>query len=573
MSVSEATRETLQEQLEFIYGNHQVLADLINLIETTQQQHPKLSDVQAGMTANDVVLISYGDSLNRNGEAPLNTLHAFVRDRLQDAVNIVHLLPFFPYTSDDGFSVVDYLEVDPAIGTWQDISKFAADTDLMFDAVINHVSAASHYVQGYLADDPNFAEFCIDVDPTADTSMIVRPRTTPLLTSFESESGTRHLWTTFSADQVDLNYENPKVLLEVVRVLLEYAAYGARIIRLDAVTYLWKELGHPSVHHPKTHAILQLARTVLEAAAPGVLVLTETNVPHAENISYFGDGTNEAHMVYNFALPPLVLHTLVTGNAEVLTAWASDLQTSDQTCFFNFLSSHDGIGVRPVEGLLSSAEVQNLVDTVLAHGGHVSFKTNSDGSTSPYELNITYFDALNNPKSEVLLAEQVARFCVAHAIMMSLAGMPAIYIHSLLGSRSDHVGVEATGRYRSINREKLSVDAVLNELDDISSLRSQVLTSLSTLLKIRREHPTFHPQAVQQILAISPQVFALVRGQGDRQVVCLHNISSQQVSVSWKALNLEPTHVHNLLGEVHQIDDDLLLKPYDVCWLSTNPTP
>ncbi|MEM6427718.1 MAG: sugar phosphorylase [Deinococcota bacterium] len=567
MSVSEATRETLQKQLEFIYGNHHALADLIKLIETTQQQHPKLSDAQAQTNANDVVLISYGDSLNRDGEAPLATLHAFVRDRLQNAVNIVHLLPFFPYTSDDGFSVVDYLGVDPVLGTWEDISKFASDTDLMFDAVINHVSAASHYVQSYLADDPNFADFCIEVDPSVDTSMIVRPRTTPLLTPFESSSGTRHLWTTFSADQVDLNYENPKVLLTVVRVLLEYAARGARIIRLDAVTYLWKELGHPSVHHPKTHAVLQLARSVLEAAAPGVLVLTETNVPHAENISYFGDGSNEAHMVYNFALPPLVLHTLLTGSAEVLTAWAGKLQTSAQTCFFNFLSSHDGIGVRPVESLLSPAEVQHLVDTVLAHGGHVSFKTNSDGSTSPYELNITYFDALNNPKGDVPLAEQVARFCVTHAIMMSLAGMPAIYIHSLLGSRSDHAGVKATGRYRSINREKLAVDAVVRDLEDATSLRSQVLGGLGKLLEVRRNQPAFDPQASQQVLNISPQVFALVRGQGDSQVVCLHNISSKPVYIPWEMLSLDAQRVHNLLGEVHQAGGNLLLEPYEVCWL------
>ncbi len=567
MPVSEATLRTLKKQLEFIYGNHQALADLINLIETTQQQHPQLGDAQAETNANDVVLISYGDSLKRDGEAPLATLHTFVCDNLQDAVNIVHLLPFFPYTSDDGFSVVDYLEVDPALGTWEDIGDFANDTDLMFDAVINHVSASSPYVQGYLADDPNFTDFCIDVDLSADTSMIVRPRTTPLLTPFESASGTRYLWTTFSADQVDLNYKNPKVLLEVVRVLLEYAVRGARIIRLDAVTYLWKELGHPSVHHPKTHAVLQLIRSVLEAAAPGVLVLTETNVPHAENISYFGDGTNEAHMVYNFALPPLVLHTLLTENAEVLTAWAKDLTTSAQTCFFNFLSSHDGIGVRPVEDLLTSTEVQHLADTVLANGGHVSFKTNSDGSTSPYELNITYFDALNNPKDDTPLTEQVARFSVAHAIMMSLAGMPAIYIHSLLGSRSDHAGVAETGRYRSINREKLAVDAVLNELNDGSSLRSQVLTSLSELLKVRREHSAFHPQAAQQVLNISPQVFALVRGQSDAQVVCLHNISSQKISIPWQALNLDAHSVHNLLGEVHHADGKLLLEPSEVCWL------
>lgn len=555
--ISVAVRQTLTGQLEHLYGSAEpTLDDVLQLIWNTPITPP-----DKPLSANDVVLITYGGSLVHEGQAPLATLREFVLEHLHDAINIVHLLPFFPYTSDDGFSVVDYLSVDPALGDWHDIAALAGEVDLMFDAVVNHVSAQSHYLQQYLAGNPDYADFFIDVNPNTDTSQVVRPRTTPLLTPFAAKNDTKHLWTTFSDDQVDLNYANPQVMLEVVRVLLEYAARGARIIRLDAVTYLWKELGTPCVHHPKTHAVLRLMRTVMETAAPGVLLLTETNVPHAENISYFGDGSNEAHMVYNFALPPLVLHTLLIGDASTLSGWAQGLETSGNTCFFNFLASHDGIGVRPVEGLLRPAEIEHLTRTVRAHGGHVSFKTNSDGSQSPYELNISYFDALNDPAVPTLLERQVARFVVAHAIMLSLAGVPALYVHSLLGSRSDHAGATKTGRARSINRAVLDADAVRQELADADSLRAQVLHGLTQLLKVRRQHRAFDPHASQQIVDVSPQVFAVLRGSHQsEQVLCLHNVSAQEQRVpmpgKWRDLLTADE------GEIM-----VVLEPYAVRWL------
>lgn len=560
IEISADVQQTLQGQLEHLYGDAEptlaALLELIKQIPITPPDKP--------ISAKDVVLITYGGSLTKDGQAPLATLRDFVRDHLLEAVNTVHLLPFFPFTSDDGFSVVNYLTVDPDLGDWQDVAALASEVDLMFDAVVNHVSAKSHYLEQYLAGNPDYADFFIDVDPSADTSQVTRPRTTPLLTPFAASDGTtKHLWTTFSADQVDLNYANPNVLLEVVRVLLEYAARGARIIRLDAVTYLWKELGTTCVHHPKTHTALQLMRTIMETAAPGVLMLTETNVPHAENISYFGDGTNEAHMVYNFALPPLVLHTLLTGDSSTLSTWAKDLETTGDTCFFNFLASHDGIGVRPVEGLLNPAEIANLTQRVQAHGGHVSFKTNSDGSQSPYELNISYFDALNDPAADEAITLQVARFTLAHAIMMSLAGMPAIYIHSLLGSRSDHAGVAKTGRSRSINRTVLDADAVREALADAGSLRSQVLRRLTRLLKVRRHHRAFDPQASQQIVDISPQIFAVVRGhQHGEQVTCLHNVSAQEQRV---AVAMPKTWRDLLAGKTGE--GEVVLEPYQVRWL------
>jgi glycosidase len=562
-------RERLKEHLQFIYDAptaERLLPEVMRELKAFKTAHPQ-PDVSPEMrlSENDVVLISYGDQIRTAGEAPLVTLRRFMLEHLQPAVNAVHLLPFYPYTSDDGFSVADYLTVDPELGDWNDVRAFRPEFRLMFDAVINHVSASHAWVKGFTAGEARYQDYVMVTDPSLDLSGITRPRTTPLLTPFETTEGTTHLWTTFSADQVDLNYANPEVLLEVLRVLLRYIAEGAEIIRLDAVTYLWKEVGTPSVHHPKTHRVLQFFRSALELAAPYVVILTETNVPHQENISYFGNGFNEAQMVYNFALPPLVLYSFMTEDASSLSDWAASLRTpSTETTFFNFLASHDGIGVRPVETILGQQGIAALAERALAHGGLVSYKRNSDGSESPYELNISYFDALSDPQSGEPLTTQVQRFITAHSIMMTLPGVPGIYIHSLLGSRSDHAGVAKTGRNRSINRRKFDLDELTTELSAPKSLRRQVLDNLTALLRIRRRSQAFHPQSPAQILRVGAGIFAVERGEDDARIVCLHNVTTQVQSVPVSQL---PGATHDLLtGE--KLTTDVTLPPLSVRWLA-----
>lgn len=556
------------EHLEFIYGEkaasvYALLEPVINNFQKNYKPKKQMGDV---LTERDVVLITYGDQISTEGERPLETLHKFANTYLKDAVTGVHLLPFYPYTSDDGFSVVDYLEVDKNLGRWEDVEKLGGDYRLMFDAVINHVSASHEWFQKFLRDEEPYTKYFITENPNTDLSKVVRPRTSPLLTPFETPSGTKHVWTTFSADQIDLNYETPELLLEIVKTLLLYIEKGAEIIRLDAVTYLWKEVGTSCVHHPKTHRVLQLFRTIVDEVAPQVVLLTETNVPHEENISYFGNGHNEARMVYNFALPPLTLYTFLKQDASALQTWAKSLQTSsDETCFFNFLASHDGIGVRPVESILGKAGIDFLVESVKNHNGLISYKNNSDGSQSPYEMNIVYFDALNNPSSTSsedtsstskvaepvgsaeLVEAQVKRFLAAHSIMMTLAGVPGIYVHSLLGSRSHHEGVKQTLHNRSINREKFKLEGLETELSDKNGLRRQILDGLTAMLQVRQNDSAFHSQASQRILDTQKEVFALLRGD---TLYCLHNVSTtpQVVTLPDATVNLltgdsEPTSV------------------------------
>jgi glucosylglycerate phosphorylase len=551
--------------LEFIYGSkaESVYPMLQGVITDFQKSYTPKKQTQDGLTERDVVLITYGDQIATEHERPLETLHKFANTYLKNAVTGIHLLPFYPYTSDDGFSVVDYLEVDKNLGQWSDVEKLGEDYRLMFDAVINHVSASHEWFQHFLQDKAPYSDYFITEQSTTDLSKVVRPRTSPLLTKFETPSGTKHVWTTFSADQIDINYESPELLLEIIKTLLLYVQKGAEIIRLDAVTYLWKEPGTTCVHHPKTHRVLQLFRTLLDEVAPQVVLLTETNVPHEENISYFGDGHNEARMVYNFALPPLTLYTFLKQDASHLQAWAKSLTTpSDETCFFNFLASHDGIGVRPVERILGREGIEFLVQSVKNHGGLISYKNNSDGSQSPYEMNIVYFDALNNPMGAEPAEAQIKRFLAAHSIMVSLAGVPGIYVHSLLGSRSHHAGVKQTGHNRSINREKFLLDRLETDLADLHSLRRQVLDALTAMLQVRQNNKAFHPQASQKVLDTHKEVFALLRGE---RVYCLHNVSTLSQTVTLPDVTLDLLTGQNQPKEV-------VLGPLETRWLEVQVT-
>jgi sucrose phosphorylase len=534
------------DHLSFLYGSDQARALEPRLRDLMRKHFP-----QAGpgtdrrglaLTQHDALLISYGDQVREPETAPLHTLGTFLEDHCSGLISGVHILPFYPWSSDDGFSVVDYYSVDPALGTWADVDRIGCTFDLMFDAVLNHMSAESEWFQEFLRDDPRRRDWFITVEGDPDLSQVVRPRALPLLTSFPSASGERKVWTTFSADQVDVNVHNPDVLLALLDVLLTYVKRGAKFIRLDAIAYLWKEIGTPCIHLPQTHRIIQLMRSVLDDVAPHVLLITETNVPHRDNVSYFGDGTNEAQLVYNFALPPLVLHAIATGRADALTGWASALRLpSNEVTFFNFLASHDGIGINPVRGILPQADIDALVRRVEAHGGFISYKQNQDGSRSPYEMNINYFDALSDPSAPEPLERQVARFLVAHAIMLAMPGVPGIYFHSLFGSRGDRAGAEASGIPRRINREKLTLAALEGDLADPASLRSRVLAGFGGLLRQRGSRDAFHPGGRVEVVAADPRVFALRRCApgGGSAVLCLHNVSDERVDT----LDLDPYEV------------------------------
>jgi glycosidase len=566
-----------RDRLLDLYGprrGERAAAELDRLLDRFRSRLAGREGAGRDRAGNDALLITYGDTLLADGP-PLAALREFAVRHLEGRVTGVHLLPFFPYSSDYGFSVTDYLAVRADLGTWGDVEALHADFQLMFDFVLNHVSAESAWFQGFLRGEAPFRDFFITVDPATDLSMVTRPRTTPLLTRFETTLGPRWVWTTFGPDQVDLDYRNPEVLLRMLEVMLTYVDGGADWLRMDAVAYLWKQAGTSCVHLPQTHQLVKLFRDVLDEVAPQVGIVTETNVPHRDNVSYFGDGRDEAQMVYQFPLAPLLLDAFARGDATRLTAWAGSLDTpSERTAFFNFLASHDGIGVVPARGLLSETEIDGLARRVLAHGGQVSDKANPDGSASPYELNTTFFDALSDPNDGgEAWATKLDRFICSQAIMLALAGVPGIYIHSLFGSHNDHAGFARSGWKRDLNHQRLELKEVESRLADAATEAAQVFARYALLLEVRRRQPALHPRSGQRVLEAGPGIFALARGPREGQaLVTLHNVtdSPREVAGDWLATGIaEWEDVFS--GERFDAGSRLVLTPYQVLWLQPSP--
>ena len=566
--------QNAEARLRLLYGDPNT-PDLMNrLIDKTLafiEKYPPTPKEQ--WSEQDAILITYGDSVTQPGQSPLTTMHEFIELHLIDAVNAIHILPFFPYSSDDGFAVIDYREVNSKLGEWRDIERIAKDFGLMTDLVINHVSSESAWFKKYLADENPESNYFIEADPDADYSQVMRPRTSPLLTEIKTGQKKRHVWTTFSADQIDLDFGNPDVLFEMIDILLLYISKGSRFIRLDAVAFLWKKSETRCIHLRETHEIVKLFRDIINVAAPGTLLITETNVPHWENLSYFGV-SDEAHMVYQFALPPLLLHSLFQGDATHLTEWAMTITRPPKRCtFFNFIASHDGIGLRPIEGMLPEQEIQELVEAMRGRGGFVSMKANEDGSETPYEINISLFNALGTTHTGET-AYRAQRFICAHAIMLALQGIPGVYIHSFFATPNDIKGVNQTGQSRSINRRRWNYQELLSLLTDETTPHAKLFAQQKQLLVTRRRQPAFHPEADQKTLPVNnPCVFAFWRTSMDKlqNILVIANCSEKT-----QAFELPPrasNHGYRIWRDLiaHRIvessTETIRLAPYQTVWL------
>jgi glycosidase len=515
------SKETASE----VFGDLKNLMDVCGRTEVIKEKRKKYND-RVLLNEKDAVLITYPDTIYEEGEKPLVTLLHFLKKHVRGAVTGVHLLPFFPSSSDGGYAVINYKEVDPRFGSWEHIQKIAQDYRLMVDLVINHVSSKSKWFAGFLQGDKRYREYFIWTDKPIDMPKVFRPRESPLFSKFETAMGEKYVWTTFSADQIDLNFKNPEVLLKIIDVLLFYLSQGIEIIRLDAIGYAWKEPHTSCVNLAKTHQIVKLLRRILEYVAPYALILTEANFPYRDNISYFGEG-HEANMVYNFSLPPLVMDAFTRKDTSYIREETN--RHRQDLLFFDFLASHDGIGLSSAKEILKKTDFENLLRITKAHGGLISYEV-KDGIKVPYELNISYFDAINNPNqaSDPLA---VKRFIASQAVMLALKGVPGIYIHSLLGSRNYYRGVEDSGIKRMINRERLSLDVIDPILSDVYSLRYQVLASFLQLLNDRKQIPSFHPSGTRQVLDVDKSLLVVMRQFKDEGGCVVINVSDDTIKL------------------------------------------
>jgi len=523
-------------------------------------------------TENDVVTITYGDSVKKDNELPLDTLHHFVNYYLANISSTIHILPFYPYSSDDGFSVINYSEINQSLGGWENINKIAADFSLMADLVINHCSSRSLWFDNYKQNKHPGADYFIEVEPEADLSQVVRPRTSPLLRETETLDGKKHVWCTFSHDQVDLNFENPKVLLEFVKIIKLYLDNGVSLFRLDAVAFLWKKIGTPCINLIETHEIIRLLRLLIEHNNPNAIVITETNIPNKENLSYFGNA-NEAHLIYNFTLPPLILYTMLSGKSDLLKQWMMSMPPAQNgTSYFNFIATHDGIGLRPVEGILEDKTVDEIAELMQQFGGDVSWRAMPDGGHRPYELNISLIDAMKGTfKGEDCY--QLNRFVCAHAIMIALEGIPAFYIHSLFATHNDHQKMELTSNKRAINRHNWDYDELTTLLDSHGTIHHKVFTKLKEIISTRTHQKAFHPNATQFTLHFEQSLFAFWRQSQDRtqSIFCIYNVTDQSQTVALKDINLIEIEDWKDLITGHSYEDpreSIILEPYDFVWIS-----
>lgn len=552
-------RERLLDHIERIWGERdEAIADRFMSAIGIPADEPAPDDVGALFDETDVALITYGDSIVGGDGSPLAALTSLVAGDLASAIGTVHVLPFSPYSSDRGFSVIDYRAVDEDLGTWDDLTTLASHVDLMFDLVLNHCSVESEWFRQFLANEAPGNAFIKTGSASWDLSNVVRPRSLPLLTEFETASGPQLVWTTFSEDQVDLDWSNPDLVAEMLSIISLYIDRGARLLRLDAVAYIWKVPGTTSIHLPETHEMVKMLHTLLEVRAPNVAIITETNVPDRENRTYFGNG-DEAHLIYNFTLPPLVIDGVLNGRADRICEWMANAAPPPRgTTLFNFLASHDGIGVRPAEGFLSTDEITQLVELTHEHGGmHGTY--DRAGEPFPYELNVSFPDLFGGPVDPLM----PDRIILLHTIVLALAGVPAIYVNSLMGTTNNHEGVESDGVRRTINRGRVHLDDV-PKLDG-ETWQSRIYRGITERAALRRQHSAFHPDGAQ-VLRDLDGVLAI-----ERIPPAGSETASSPVTVYCNMTSTDHTialdHRASCVLTNQTIDGELVLGPYQSAWV------
>lgn len=463
------------------------------------------------LDASDVILITYADSITKKGQEGIKTLNKFLKSYTGNLITGIHFLPFYPYTSDDGFSISDYNKIIPSYGNWNDVEDISKNKKIMLDAVINHTSVSNNWFKENKA-------YYIEYNPKFDCSKVIRPRTTPLFSEIEENK----YWTTFSEDQIDLNYNNPDVLFEIIKILMNYVSFGAKLIRLDAVGFIWKESGTTCMHLEQVHDIIKLINIILNKTFGNIYLVTETNVPEKDNLTYFGNG-DEAAMIYQFVLPPLLLYTFIEKNSKKFQEWLKHLdklEIPDGTTYFNFTASHDGIGLRSVEDILEKSEVSKIVDKVKEKNGQVSYMIDDKGIKKPYELNINYFDALSINDNNQL---NIDSFLCSQFLMLSLKGVPGIYYNSLVGSRNWVEGYKKSNIKRRINRQKWDIDQLENEIKN-NYERSYTLRKYLELIKARN-NKAFNPYNKQKEIFIDESLVSFLRD----DVLVLSNITNDKV--------------------------------------------
>ena len=541
-------------------------SEIIQLINNFNEKNPKK---KKSISEKTTLVICYGDSVYSEKKKSIRVFQSFFQKKLKNYFNTIHFLPFYPSSSDSGFAVKDHYKVDNKLGNWLDIKSISKSTNVMADMVINHSSARGLWFKNFLKKKEPGKDYFLTVDNKFDTSKVIRPRDHTLLKKIKIFNQSDYLWRTFSPDQIDLNFRNPSVLIQFIKIMIHLINNGVTIFRLDAIAYLWKENGTKCINLKQTHEIIKLLRNIINLLNIQTTIITETNLPENENLSYFGKN-DEANWIYNFSLPPLLIHAFLFENSSYLNKWSKNLpNTKNDNCYLNFIASHDGIGIRPTEGLLNKKTLDNFLNRLKKNGSKFSYRKVQNKAKKVYEANITVFDALKKSDYDIKGKFYLERYISCHAIMISFEGIPAIYFNSIFGTSNDEAKYIITGNNRDVNRYRWNFKNITNKLKNNKSKQNIFYQNICNLLNIRRKQKAFHPNALRINLNFGQKIYAFKRVSIDKKqtILCITNLSSkiQKTKISKKYHKMK-----NLINSKIQIEDKkfLLLRPFETIWLS-----
>ena len=540
--------------------------EIIQIIKLFNKKNRKKSKSVSEKTT---LIICYGDSVYSEKKKSIKVFQSFFQKKLKNYFNTIHFLPFYPSSSDSGFAVKDHYKVESKLGSWLDIKNVSKSIDVMADMIINHSSARGLWFKNFLKKKEPGKDYFLTIDSKFNTSRVVRPRDHKLLKKIKIFKKSDYLWRTFSPDQIDLNFRNPSVLIQFIKIMIHLINNGVTIFRLDAIAYLWKENGTKCINLQQTHEIIKLLRIIIGLLNVQTTIITETNLPEKENLSYFGKN-DEANWIYNFSLPPLLIHAFLFENSSYLNKWSKKLPTTkNENCYLNFIASHDGIGMRPTEGLLNEKTLNNFLKRLKKNGSKFSYRKVQNKVKKVYEANITIFDALKKSDYDRKGEFFLERYISAHAIMISFEGIPAIYFNSMFGTSNDEAKFIITGNNRDVNRYKWNLKNITNKLKVSNTKQSVFYNKLCNLLSIRKRQKAFHPNALRLNLDFGKKIYGFKRISKDKKqtIICITNLSSkiQKTKIDKKCLEMKNLMSSKIIVENKQF---LILKPFETIWLT-----